>query len=345
MKKLTVIFLGLLTVEAFANNQFIPNHYRNRRMPNQQAAIGWSTRNEVNGYLEAERADEKTAGTKTEESKTNTAMGLAFLRLNEQWNLEMTLAAGKSESEDFNPSAPTDSAQMRLGTLGVGYEFEGRPMAIGGFVASSRTDYEFGSTGTKDHIRTEFASFGLGYHLPSDIYLGAGVFTAWSDHLAADDLVFAYSVGAGKVFGDKKNPEATTEAVLTFINDEGTQSYALSLRGLKNQGSLQFYGQFNYGISEGNEPADELGLLAGLDYLLESGIYFGPQMSISVDNTDDAASADTKGSELSLEAGYRQGPFEAYARLARETEKSEDSFVSDQDEVTGTLTVGGTYFF
>ncbi len=345
MKMVMILLVGLFAVDAFANNLFIPNYYRNRRTINLMSAIGWSDRNEASVLLYADKTTTDTAGTPTNETNGHNSTLAVFRRLNDQINLETALLGGNTTSEDMNPSAPERKTTAFTGSVGLGYEFADAPVAFGISFLNLRANSESG-LGVKDHATHRFASAGVGYRLPSEIYIGTGLVTSWLDVSDEREPTFNYLAGAGKVFGDRKNPDAAAEASLQFQNNEHTQAYELKFAGLMNQESAQYYGSFAYELRDGTRSGDEVTLVAGMDYRLESNFYFGPQFAIGFDSADYSAGSDTKSSYLSLAAGYRVEAFEVVVRLGRDAEISERSSPSsDEEEDSREVAIGGSYFF
>lgn len=332
--------------DAFANNMFIPNYYRNRRVPNAYSAIGWSDRKEVEVQYEMEDSDRKRNGTKIEDSETDSMQAHLFYRTPVNLNVETVM--GYSKEDEKNPvTGDKDETKIKLYHLGLGYELTEMPLAFGAIftLADGETT---GDSGDSDEEITAIG-LGVGYRLAGDKYLGFGLTRSNYDRSSAtsnsDDDVDSFSIGAGKVYGDGKSPLAANELTFGFMNFEHTQFYGLDLRGLYNLENIQFYGEAGYDWSNGQRGSDGFSLKGGVDYLF-GVIYVGPEVIYSVTNTDSGNTSDVDSLRISVETGYRVDFLEAYLRYTSDESESEfavRSFNSKTEK--DTWTVGASYQF
>lgn len=343
MRVLFALVLMAMSFEAFANNYIIPNYYRARREANQLAAIGWSTRKEVNATLGHKQQGTEVNGTSSNDVTTTALSPSVFYRLSDQWNFETSLTYEMSEESDDTPPIDEDSNTLRGIHLGGGYRFSQLPAVISATFTQSRTDIEDGTSGDKSHIRFEMASVGYGHRLDNDVYVGGGLIGAWfNDLLPEDEPNWAYLVGVGKVFDPGERPGAAAEAILMFTNNEHSQDYTAGIRVLMNRALIQIYGEFGYGITQGEDKGSEYGLEVGFDHEMNA-YYLNPEMSFDVDS-DDNGTTETETLAISLEVGYRLRPVQAFLRLAYKTEDTESGASNEEETETGFL-VGGSYFF
>lgn len=316
-----ISLLLFISAEAFANNQFIPNHYKNRREMNTYSAIGWSTRNEAG--LKVNKADYETesGGTKISESDLFVAQPYLFYRVSPNFNLEMALGILSAENTDLTPTPSTTDTDGHVLQLNAGYEFTDQPIAVGLTFAKSQVEFSSGDLDTTNLL------VGLGYRLDNNMYLGAGISHSKVElGTLLDDSLESYSFGVGKVYGDKKAPVATTELVFTFSNEDGVKEKQLDFRGLWNHLDFQYYGSVGFAVSDSNNPGDENGsdfdFVFGVDYQF-SDYYVGPQLEYT--SEEDTDGDKTKDLSPSFQFGYRTASLELYIRYTLSDEEEEDA--------------------
>lgn len=338
-----VLFLGL---QASANNLFIPNEYRNRRTVNLFSAIGWGDRKEVSLNYENSVTATKTSGIKDGEEKLNSYGVNAFYRLDNAVNLEFSGA--KSDEKDTFVVAPsrTDKVDQLSFVGNVGYEFSQMPIALGFTYLNLQSDNKNGISDQTATTGYTAIGLGAGYRLPSEIYLGFGYFnTKLSITSTPDNIGHNYYVGAGKVYGDKKTPDGTTEAILHFINNNGTQSQDLMVQGLMNMAALQIYGKGTYTTLQGYGAGSGYGLKAGVDYQFMD-FFVGPELEYTAAKTDSGSQADSFDTNLSVQAGYRTGMLEAYLGYGQFANKTEyDLIWANGNRDKSAIGAGLTYKF
>lgn len=346
MKSLIAILVGVVCLEAGANNYFIPNHYRSRRAANVFSAVGWSDRKEATAVLKHNKDLTKRASIKREEDTSNSLEAATFYRVSPQWNIEGLVTYLASKEKEFNPSADGDQNTGKTFGLGVGYAFPEAPAVIAANIFHSRFDAKDGATDVRSHSWISSYNLGVGWKLPSDIYLGGGISAGWS-RLGGikHGPTWGYYLGGGKVFGDAKNPVATVETYLLFANVNNTQVYRLGARGLWNMEAFQFIGSLGYGTDQGADKGSSAEIAFGVDYELQA-FYINPLIALEVEKDEDGIPDNDTETVLSLELGYRQKPYEAFVRYNYGKDKIDyEAPISDVESNESEVTVGGTYFF
>jgi len=329
MRALVFIMIALLGAEASAQvsgqNLFVPNVYKNRRQTNLFSAVAWSDRKEAGLNYTNLDTPNYLGGATSSEDKSNLYSPYAFYKIDNNWNVEAEYLRQDTKTT-YSPPSLTSKTALNLYLASVGYEFTDIPVALGltvlGFDYNLTSDQ---SSGTST-LKSTGAALGAGYRLPSDIYLGAGltVFkttTAFTGTASSDHTTNSYFVGAGKVYGDKKKPDATTEVVLNFNNDLSTQNQNLAARGLLNIQAMQVYGEVDYGISQGTKAGSNYAVTGGVDYEYAS-FFVGPQVTYSMTKTTDGTISDDSETNWSVLAGYRCPTLEAYVGYGKDQSKS-----------------------
>ncbi|MGZ3723621.1 MAG: hypothetical protein ACXVA9_11850, partial [Bdellovibrionales bacterium] len=167
-----------------------------------------------------------------------------------------------------------------------------------------------------DHNTTtnhqELTELGVGYILPLDIYAGLG----YENLHFKTGVIEYYSVGVGKVYGQKAAPTATTEVIFTYANRMNSQVSQLLARGLYNWNAFQFTGEATYYRYQ-NTDAKYYEVKGGVDYEFFS-FYAGPQINYAWNASDDRGRNATSSKDFSpsLQAGYRTQWLEAYLSYA-----------------------------
>lgn len=334
----TVIFC---VSAAYANNLFIPNYYKNRRANNQYSAIGWSQRNETG--LVVQTSDTKDSSGGVEEANQDTLSFTAhyYHRLNDSLNLEFAGDITDSEDENVTPAytLKTDSKSINSA---LGYQFEQVPVAIGASFGITQNNFETSLSSTNFESDLDAFSFGVGYKLASDIYLGVGTTLFKVDRTpGSDDDIQFYSFGVGKVYGDKDNPIAAVETYFVFLNEDGDKTTAWVLSGLINQNSFQYYGNISYSLEDSADDEKEWGLTLGVDYQF-ADFYIGPQFSIGQASYD--SDREDSGFDASLQAGYRTSMLEFYIRYNMDEDEVKTAGLKDVTE-NSVVSFAGIYKF
>jgi hypothetical protein len=345
MRSVVILALGLLTgAEAFANNIIIPNYYRNRRAPNSGPAIGWSDRKEAAFQYIRSDSEEETNGTKTQETELTTLGPVLFYRTPANLNIEATYAL--LDGDEKPVAGATDTLEGSALSLGMGYELTGSPLVVAAQLATSDTDEKDGATGTTSGIEMRIIGVGVGYKLPSDVYLGFNLLRTDFEVGTTEDELDIWTIGMGQVFGDRKSPTEAYEVTLSFMNEDGTQDFDLGVKGLMNRENLQYYGALDIGKQQGDDEGDSLGLTLGADFLF-SGFFVGPQLEYSTEEEKSGANTqETTEMDLSVQGGYRTERFEAALTISMENEEEEDSSPVSKDETEEqTISLRGSYFF
>jgi hypothetical protein len=310
-----------MSFEASANNLFIPNYYKNRRQANQFSAIGWSERHEAGAFVTRSTGEEELGGVKQEETEGTTVQPHIYHRFEQGLNLEATLTSLNSKTDDVVAPISTTKSNATALQANLGYEFQEQPMAIGVSLAAVNGKTKNETSNVSADIKTSTLGFGWGYRLDDDIYLGAGILSSEIEVGTVDASVQLYSLGIGKVYGDRTNPIAAVETYFLFSNELGDKMISWAVTGLVNSGDFQYYGGLNYGNQNG-QTVDETsyGIKAGLDYQF-GDFYAGPQFEYTVQNADN--DVDDTASDTSLQLGYRTASLEIYARYNLTQEKNE----------------------
>lgn len=306
--RLLVLAMSVLCAsEAFANNYFIPNYYRNRRFLNAYTAVGWSDRKEAGATYSIENTDNKSGGQKTSKVEESNLRAHTYYRTPMNLNVEAAILSTKQERESISFNSK-DKHEIMSYNLGLGYELTDSPLAFG-LVLSHVNDKN--KTSSTDRTLVD-ASGGVGYRLDGNVFLGLG----YHDLDTKSDRNEEFALGVGKVYGDRANPSAATELVLTYgnLNDK---SYGLLAQGLINAEALQYYGRIGYMVTDGTQGSVDtnvLVLMAGADYKFFD-FYVGPQLSYDNAEFKSSGSKATQNEfRPSLEAGYRIEFLEAFLR-------------------------------
>ena len=345
MKTMLFTIVIFLAFNASANNQFIPNYYKNRRMINQYSAIGWSVRNEVGLLVDYEIEKDHNDGLSDSESKTTSFTPRAFYRVDENLNIEAIAAITSSEIES-TPSNSNSEIDGKTFLASVGYEFEPIPMALGVSISSGEVDSSTnGVTNTSNTSKNDFASVGLGYKMQGQTFLGIGYTYADSEFFNQTYYLNSYSAGIGKVYGDLKNPDGATEVVFTYNKvNSNIESYEIALKGLFNSGAFQYFGELSYDETNSSLDDKTFSLSYGLDYGF-GNFFVSPLISYRwVDYEDDSKNKQLSGS---LQLGYRTDQFETFLIVTLTDERDQDNvapFVNGEEKTQG-ATVAAIYKF
>lgn len=329
MKKVILLAAVFLASEVYANNYFIPNHYRSRRTLNQFSAIGWSHRNEASLEYSKTESETKEDGEKIEEATESEYGPLAFYRLNENFNFEFQFLRSHENEEEVLTSTE-ESQKADTVRVSLGYQPSTSSMAFG---------YSYSKSYAEEALDTLLNNFGVGYRLENDYYLGAGY-----QNIHGSRTSHIYTVGLGKVWGDSKKPDSTAEGYYSWLNQDGMKQSSLGLRGLWNRDAFQYYGdilvmQFDLGNVQYDMPT----IRAGLDYQF-SDYYVAPEVIWSALNSDDMADQDSM--VLSLEGGYRAHEIEIFLRYNNSDSTQKARLTQPKEETAGrTFAVGFTKFF
>lgn len=337
----------LFGCEAFANNYFIPNYYRNRRTQNTFSALGWSDRKEVALSYEMTDTDAKTDGKKSSETDGKEIEAHGFYRLTESWNLEAVIDSSKDERQAFPITGPKSKSDSMDYNVGAGYQVSGMPLAFGAGIEVVN-DEDTTSAGVKSSNDQNSVSLGAGYRLDSDIYLGVGyVRHVYKQTGKPSDLDQGYYLGAGKVIGDRQKPDGAGELIFVFANENNRQNYNLIAQGLINAHQLQYTGNLYFGRGDGPSSSTTYGAAFGADYQIMD-FYVGPQLNW-LHMEFDWGSFKQKSTTLapSLEVGYRIASLEAFLRYTIEDGQAKFTGLSSSKvEYDGnTLTAQFTYKF
>lgn len=341
---LVASMLLLFAADAFANNSFIPNYYRNRREVNEYSAVGWSNRHEAGLHYDMAEGEGKTNSIKDEETEHTSFAPYVFYRAPMNLNIEGKITKGEEKDKPVPAAANTDTDIMDY-HLGLGYELEGTPMAFG--LTYTSLDREFKNSGTTTDATAKAIGLGFGYKLADDMYAGIG----WTHTMnesgrpSVEDKDNAYKIGLGKVYGDRANPMAASEVTLGFENEDHTQTWDLDIKGLYNMDAFQYYGAIGYTTASGDDKAKGWNLTLGAD-LLFGMFYVGPQIEWVTLDTDANTVADDESMEYSLEAGFRNEMVEAFVRYTMD--KDEEEFTpstSNTETENNTWTIGASYHF
>lgn len=346
VRSMLLFLFVVLGTEAFANNLFIPNYYRNRREPNQMSAIGWSDRHEAELAYEMKEGKETTNNVKNEESKSTSPQGHVFYRTPVNLNIEAQFIHQKEKEKSIPVTGPDDESKLNSYHLGLGYELENVPVAFGASFTRTKTETDLGAGGSSES-ELDIPSLGTGYHLGDGKYLGVGYSRFRIDSsTSSEDIVDILALGIGKLYGDRKKPLAANEFVATYLNEDHTQNYGLGLSGLYNGiESLQIYGAFSYGWQNGEDGGDDMAVKLGVDYVF-SMFYVGPEIEWSENNFDARNTSDREDMNYSVEAGYRDSVFEVFVRYeSDESERKAPAFAFKTEEEEETWALGASYKF
>lgn len=343
---LVASMLLLFAADAFANNMFIPNYYRNRRAVNQFSAVGWSNRHEVGAHYTMGKSENTSNGTATSDDENSGFDLHTFYRTNMNLNIEATIDKNTTENSPKPTGASTDTDHMDY-HLGLGYEVEGMPWAFGLTYASEDADEE-GTGGTDE--KSGALGLGVGHALGDGMYVGFGwTYTDAEEKVgtaaATTDKDNKYHLGVGKVYGDRANPMAASEATLAFENEAHTQYWELAVKGLYNMDAFQYYGEIGYDWSGGDKKTKGYDLTVGAD-LLFGMFYIGPEIMWMTTSEDLKPSGETETDMmvLGLEAGYRTEMVEAFVRYSTFDYESETSPNKSKVE-NNTWVLGASYHF
>ncbi|MGZ3722072.1 MAG: hypothetical protein ACXVA9_04020, partial [Bdellovibrionales bacterium] len=150
MRGLVFLFVTLIGTQAYANNSFVPNFYKNRKELNHFAALGWSDRHEVevNYFTESSAID--VDGVRSTDSTISGPKLQGYYRLPNKINFEIDGALTKTDSalSGYSTARSSQDSTSR-GRFATGYEFANIPLALG----ASYQSLESNSTDT-DHNTT-----------------------------------------------------------------------------------------------------------------------------------------------------------------------------------------------
>lgn len=328
IKAAALVATLLLCTEAFANNQFIPNYYKNRRTQNHLSALGWSDRKEASLEYESSKTQEKTNGVDSGKTDTTELSGNIFYRANENFNVEF-VASKEDEKPDASPTKVTN-----VWELGLGAQLSEIPMAFG---LSYGSDDDDGDT-------TKTTALGVGYRL-DNLFMGVGYSSVAASVSGVDSSYSHILVGGGYVWGDLKKPDAALEAVVQMYGgDNESKGTLIGINGLWNvdEAMQPYAGFYNFDKKGGTGEIKGPMFRLGVDY--DFGVvYLSPEI-ISA-NLETGSGADSKLTAWSLEVGHRaEGAFEVFARYTSSDSKASATGTEFKDLTTG-FTVGGTYFF
>lgn len=345
MRISALLILLIFGVQAFANTHSIPNHFRNRRLPNQGSSVGWSDRKEVNLAYQISESEQSRSGRKTAEDES-TDVG-AFLFYRTPVNLNVEAAVALSDSEETPVGSAKDTSESQLGLLNLGYEFTEVPLAIAALYSNIEIDSKDGTTAATSTIEGHGLGLASGYRIGSNTYLGASL-KQWDfdSSFLTDDKTHYYHLGGGQVFGGEADPDGGYEAVLTFWNEDHSQSYDFSLLGFYNLGDMQYYGRVNYEARGGDADGYSYGATLGADFQISS-FFVGPEFSYDYYRLESGTIrlADTD-VDAALLAGLRTSSFELALEYAIETNEEDNSPSISNDESEGnTWTVSASAFF
>lgn len=320
----TILFCS----QAFANNLFIPNYYKNRRLQNHYSALGWSERKEASLEYESSKMDATINGVDSGSTKTTDLEGNVFYRANENLNIEFSLSK-EDEKEDGLDTQTTNTWE-----LGAGFQLSEMPLAFGVSYATQDLD--------GDTVKT--TELGVGYRLDG-IFMGVGYETETSSSSGIDSTETDTVLGGGYVWGDLKKPDAAIEVSYAIHGgDDGAKGSTYGVSGIWNYEAAQIYGSF-FNIDSEDDLSSTKGTMfkLGVDYSFGL-IYLAPEI-ISANLKFTPGGAETKFTTWSVEVGHRaEGAFEVFARYTSSDTKSEGLGIEEKDLLTG-FTVGGTYFF
>ncbi len=306
---LTLIFVSQAWAEGTA---FIPNYYRNRRFTNSYAAIGWSDRHEAGLYLTQENTKNKTGGTVDDKYDDFEINPYIYHRFENGVSTELSIDMADGDYELSSITGKFDHEEQNI--IGnIGYEFDQQPIAIGFTFGNAKEEFSRGTFTSERKAKT--VGGGIGYRLDSNVYVGAGISNINFEATGSEDLsIDIFNLGIGKVYGDRKNPDAATELIFSGTNESGTKRQALNALGLINRGPIQYTAQAGLSYLDGISR-DGMGLEvgAGFDYQFPQGVYVGPQLIAEMIqyNNDDKDTDLT----LSVEGGYRVNKVELFVRI------------------------------
>lgn len=342
------VFLFIGGEVASANSFVIPNHHRGRRETNHFSAIGWSDRKEVGARLTMEKSktDYDTENTFDQEQNSTEFGPHIFYRLPINLNVEAEYTAKNEDLEYSNSPTSNRKSKSNVGSLGLGYELTGIPMAFGVHYNRDKSTSTRLQTGSRYETKRENFELGVGYRLENQIYLGAGWTHTEADYdstSTSDDKYDSWMGGVGKVFGDSKRPDATVEGLLSFSNHDGIRTRSALVSGLYNYQNWQFTGAVVYGKWSGTSDFDLWNLMAGLDWQI-ADFYLGPQLSYTTTNS---SQYDSDSYTLSMEGGYRIAELEVYLRFTPEQAKVKFTELTNYNykETGQTWQLGASYMF
>jgi hypothetical protein len=344
MKFVLTLLMLVTASEAFANNYFIPNHYRNRREVNHFTATAWSTRREVGLQYKMQEADIDQNGVKLSEWNTKGFRPYVFYKSDAGIGVDADLLRDRATIDDTSDNED-DSFDIDGLNVNAGYEVPGRPMAFSLGLRKLGTEFtdKPGTTTLKSDSKA--IDLGFGYKLANDIYLGGGVSVVETvEGLNEDKGNFnVLTFGAGKVFGGGEKPMATVESTLEYYEEQDTKNYELLGRGLYNMDNFQFYGELAYDWASGDLDSTGYQLTAGADMQFDK-FYVGPQVSKITDDTDSDTEDDTDVMTYSLEAGARIESFEGFLRYTKSDLEAKQTGAKLENATTEIL-LGASYKF